>query len=204
MVSGFHTGDFNPIRTVPMLGTHKALETTRHLSAARDPQGFRFLWRASQLGRSATLRRRPPRRMEGSEAEIPVSMPVCTPADNRNEAERPGSPALRGRSQSLRFELCKLCRAATRVSLAFCHPQAWWPLRAPGSLQSAILSGGLLYAGRHCVPRLQELRPWANALRPTNAAGTPGAGAEGLPRRFPRFRHFHGKAAPGNPSPRDG
>ena len=23
MISGFHTGDLNPIRTVPMLGTHK-------------------------------------------------------------------------------------------------------------------------------------------------------------------------------------
>ena len=28
MISGFHTGDLNPIWTVPMLGTHKLLELT--------------------------------------------------------------------------------------------------------------------------------------------------------------------------------
>jgi hypothetical protein len=30
MMSGFHTGDLNPIWTVPMLGTHKALRPTAY------------------------------------------------------------------------------------------------------------------------------------------------------------------------------
>ena len=37
MVSGFHTGDFNPIRTVPMLDTHKALVPTAGAALSAMP-----------------------------------------------------------------------------------------------------------------------------------------------------------------------